>query len=239
VRIEQQQAWILHGRPYRETSLLLECFTREHGRIGLVARGVRKERSRVPRALLQPLTPVCLGWSGGGELATLTAVEARADPVSLAGEALLCGLYLNELVLRMTMRMDPQAELFGSYERTLERLAGGESHAWTLRRFERDLLVHLGYGLTLATDAYAEAPLATDLDYAYRHEHGPVVWRTPADGPRLRGSTLLALAADRKPPDNELPALRRWMRAAIAAHLDGGELRAWNLLGDAALRPRA
>jgi len=239
VRIEQQQAWILHGRPYRETSLLLECFTREHGRIGLVARGVRKERSRVPRALLQPLTPVCLGWSGGGELATLTAVEARADPVSLAGEALLCGLYLNELVLRMTMRMDPQAELFDSYARTLERLAGGESHAWTLRRFERDLLVHLGYGLTLATDAYAEAPLATDLDYAYRHEHGPVVWCTPADGPRLRGSTLLALAADRKPPDNELPALRRWMRAAIAAHLDGGELRAWNLLGDAALRPRA
>ena len=238
MRIEQQQAWILHGRPYRETSLLLECFTREHGRIGLVARGVRKERSRVPRALLQPLTPVSVGWSGSGELATLTVVEARAEPVTLAGEALLCGLYLNELVLRMTMRMDAQAELFDSYARTLDRLAGGESHAWTLRRFERDLLIHLGYGLTLATDAHAEEPLESDLEYAYRHEHGPVIWRTPADGPRLRGSTLLALAADHKPPDNELPALRRWMRAAIAAHLDGGELRAWNLLGDAALRPR-
>jgi len=238
VRIDQQSAYILHGRPYRETSLLLECFTREHGRIGLVARGVRKERSRVPRALLQPLTPVSVGWSGGGELATLTAVDARADPVTLIGEGLLCGLYLNELVLRMTMRMDPQPELFDSYERTLDRLAGGESHAWTLRRFERDLLVHLGYGSTLATDAHAEEPLISELDYAYRHEHGPVVWRAPADGPRLRGSTLLALAEDRKPPDAELPALRRWMRAAIAAHLDGGELRAWNLLGDVALRPR-
>jgi len=239
VRIEQQQAWILHGRPYRETSLLLECFTREHVRIGLVARGVRKERSRVPRALLQPLTPVSLGWSGSGELATLTAVEARADSVVLVGEGLLCGLYLNELVLRMTLRMDPQVELFDAYERTLVRLAGAESHAWTLRRFERDLLVYLGYGLTLATDAHAEAPLAADLDYAYRHEHGPVIWRSPADGVRLKGSTLLALAEDRKPPDSELPALRRWMRAAIAAHLDGGELRAWHLLGDAALRPRA
>ncbi|HET7778601.1 MAG TPA: DNA repair protein RecO [Rudaea sp.] len=239
MRIEQQQAWILHGRPYRETSLLLECFTREHGRIGLVARGVRKERSRVPRALLQPLTPVSVGWSGGGELATLTAVDARAEPVTLIGEGLLCGLYLNELVLRMTMRMDPQAELFDCYERTLGRLASGESHAWTLRRFERDLLVHLGYGLALATEAQAEAPLAADMDYAYRHEHGPSVWRTAADGPRLKGSTLLDLAADRKPPDNELPALRRWMRAAIAAHLDGGELRAWNLLGVAAPRPRA
>jgi len=239
MRIEQQSAFILHGRPYRETSLLLECFTREHGRIGLVARGVRKERSRVPRALLQPLTPVIMGWSGSGELATLTAVESRAAPFMLLGEGLLCGLYLNELVLRMTMRMDPQSELFDCYERTLGRLASGESHAWTLRRFERDLLIHLGYGLTLATDAHAEAPLAADLDYAYRHEHGPVVWRAPVDGPRLRGSTLLALAEDRQPPDNELPALRRWMRAAIAAHLDGGELRAWNLLGDAALRPRA
>lgn len=239
MRFEQQPAFILHGRPYRETSLLLECFTREHGRIGLVARGVRKERSRTPRALLQPLTPVSVGWSGSGELATLTAVEARATPVTLIGEALLCGLYLNELVLRMTMRMDPQVDLFHSYEQTLDRLAGGESHAWTLRRFERDLLIHLGYGLTLATDAHAEAPLLSDLDYAYRHEQGPVVWRTPADGPKLRGSTLLALAADLKPPDSELPALRRWMRAAIAAHLDGGELRAWNLLGGGALRPRA
>jgi DNA repair protein RecO (recombination protein O) len=166
-------------------------------------------------------------------------VEARADPVTLVGAALLCGLYLNELVLRMTQRMDPQPDLFDAYALTLERMAGGESHAWTLRRFERDLLIHLGYGLTLATDAHTESPLDPGLDYAYRHEHGPMVWRSAADGPKLKGSTLLALAADLKPPDGELPALRRWMRAAIAAHLDGGELRAWNLLGDATLRPRA
>lgn len=237
MRIEQHPAFILHGRAYRETSLLLECFTREHGRIGLVARGVRKERSRVQRALLQPLTPVSLGWSGSGELATLTAVEARADPVNLAGEGLLCGLYLNELVLRMTQRMDPQPELFDAYALTLDRLSAGESHAWSLRRFERDLLIHLGYGMSLATDAHSETPIEPDRDYAYRHEHGPVVWRSSADGPKLKGSTLLALAADLKPPDSDLPALRRWMRAAIAAHLDG-ELRAWNLLGDAALRRR-
>jgi hypothetical protein len=114
---------------------------------------VRKERSRVPRALLQPLNATsALAGAEAAELATLTAVDARADPVTLIGEGLLCGLYLNELVLRMTMRMDPQAELFDCYERTLGRLASGESHAWTLRRFERDLLVHLGYGLTLATE---------------------------------------------------------------------------------------
>ena len=238
MRIEQQPAFILHARPYRETSLLLESLTRDYGRVGLVARGVRKERSRVPRALLQPLTPISLSWTGGGELVTLISVEARSTPVSLAGEALLCGLYLNELVLRMTQRMDPQPDLFAAYAETLARLATGESNAWTLRRFERDLLIHLGYGLLLATDAHSDAPLDPALDYAYHHEHGPVAWRGSADGPKLKGATLLALAADRKPPDAELPALRRWMRSAIAAHLDGAELQAWRLLSDSALRPR-
>ena len=236
MRIEQQQAYVLHGRPYRETSLLLECFTREHGRVGLVARGVRKERSRVPRALLQPLTPVSVGWSGSGELATLTAVDARADPLALVGEGLLCGLYLNELVLRTTMRMDPQAELFDCYERTLGRLASGESHAWTLRRFERDLLDHLGYGANLAVDALTGMPLDAALDYGYRHELGPVPWRNAADGPRVSGAALLALAADTQPTDRDLAPLRRWMRALIAAHLDGGDLQTWNLLSDPALR---
>ena len=239
MRIDQQSAFILHGRAYRETSLLLEAFTRDHGRVGLVARGVRKERSRIPRALLQPLTPISLGWTGSSDLATLTSVEARGSPISLVGEGLLCGLYLNELVLRMTQRMDPQPELFDAYAETVARLATGESNAWTLRRFERDLLIHLGYGLLLATDAHSDAPLDPALDYAYHHEHGPIVWRGSGDGPKLRGATLLALSEDRKPPDAELPALRRWMRGAIAAHLEGADLRAWRLLGDAALRPRA
>ena len=239
MRIDLQPAFILHGRPYRETSLLLESFTRDHGRVGLVARGVRKERSRVPRALLQPLTPINLSWTGNGELATLVSVEGRGTPMQLLGEALLCGLYLNELVLRMTQRSDPHPDLFEAYTDTLTRLATGESNAWTLRRFERDLLIHLGYGLLLATDAHSDAPLDPALDYAYHHEHGPIVWRGSGDGPKLRGATLLALSEDRKPPDAELPALRRWMRGAIAAHLEGADLRAWRLLGDAALRPRA
>ncbi len=122
MRIEQQPAFILHSRPYRETSLLLECLTRDFGRIGLVARGVRRERTRVPRALLQPLAPIRLGWSGRGELATLTHVEANAAGFDLQGDALLCALYLNELVLRLTPRQDPQPELFTDYLRTLTRL---------------------------------------------------------------------------------------------------------------------
>jgi len=218
--------------------LLLECFTRDYGRIGLVARGVRKEKSRLPRALLQPLTPISLGWAGNGELATLTAAEARANPLKLAGETALCGLYLNELMLRLTMRQDTHGELFDAYERTLERLACGDAVAWTLRRFERDLLEHLGYGLNPGVDAQAQAPVDVAGIYGYRHELGPVRWKTAADGPKVSGATLLALAADCKPAAPDLPSLRRWMRAVITAHLDGCELQAWKLLSDMTLRQR-
>ncbi len=201
---------------------------------------MRKEKSRLPRALLQPLTPVSLAWSGTGELATLTAVEARADPLVFVGEALLCGLYLNELLLRLTVRQDAHTELFAAYAQTLVRLASGEAPAWTLRRFERDLLKeHLGYGLNhLPWMRRREFRASADATYGYRHELGPVPWRSSADGPKISGATLLALALDIPPAEAELPSLRRWMRGVIAAHLDGVELQAWKLLSGASLRQR-
>lgn len=233
MRVEQQPAFVLHARAYRETSLLLDCLTRDYGRIGLVARGVRRERARIPRALLQPLTPVQLGWSGRGELATLSHVEAIAPTTELSGEALLCALYLNELVLRITPRQDPHPDLFADYAETLARLARGEAQAWTLRRFERDLLAHLGYALVLDTEGDSGAPIDPQGEYAYLHEHGPVRWRGVRDGVRLRGAALLALARDETPANEDLHALRRLMRTVISAHLDGGELRAWGMLADA------
>jgi DNA repair protein RecO (recombination protein O) len=236
MRVEQQPAFVLHGRAYRETSLLLECLTRDHGRVGLVARGVRTQRSRLPRALLQPLIPLSLSWTGAGELATLTAAEGIDAPPVLSGEALLCGLYLTELVLRLTMRQDPHGDVFDSYALTLQRLARGESPAWTLRRFERDLLEQLGYGLNLGTDAASGAALDPFGQYGYRHESGPTLWRTSADGPKVSGAALLALAADTRPADADLVALRRWMRGIISGLLDGRELESWKLLASPAPR---
>lgn len=229
MRIEGQPAFILHSRAYRETSLLLECLTRDHGRVGLVARGVRRERARIPRALLQPLTPVQLGWTGRGELATLNQVDAVAAGFELQGDALLCALYLNELVLRLVPRADPHPQVFAAYLETLARLARAEPLAWTLRRFERDLLAQLGYGLVL--DAQGDgAAIDPGGDYAYRPEYGAMAWRDTHDGVRLRGAALLALAQDREPAAGDLPALKRLMRAAIAQHLGGVELRAWSML---------
>ena len=233
MRVEQQPGFILHSRPYRETSLLLEVLSRDHGRVGLVARGVRGARSRTPRALLQPLTLLNFAWSGQGELATLTAAEAAGAPLALTGEALLCGLYLNELITRLLPRADPHPDIFFAYAETLERLRGKNTHAWQLRRFERDLLGDLGYGLVLEHEAESDAPIDAAGEYAYRLDAGPVPWRDVRDGLKLRGTALLALATDQEPNAEDLASLRRLLRALVAHHLDGPGLRAWGMLGGA------
>jgi DNA repair protein RecO (recombination protein O) len=230
MRVEQQPGFVLHARAWRETSLLLEVVSRDFGRVGLVARGVRSTRSRTPRALLQPLAPLSLNWSGQGELATLASVDASGPPFMLNGEALLCGLYLNELIARLLPRNDPHPETFAAYVETLQRLSELGASAWHLRRFERNLLADLGYGLVLEHEADTEVPIRADTDYAYRLDAGPVSWRGAADGLKLRGSALLALAADQEPNAEDLAALRRLMRALITHHLDGPGLRAWSML---------
>jgi DNA repair protein RecO (recombination protein O) len=235
MRIEQQPAYVLHARAYRETSLLLECLTRDHGRLGVVARGVRGERARLRRAQLEPFQPLLMGLLLRGEMATLTAVEAVGTPLRLAGDTGLAGLYLNELVVRLTGRQDPLPPLFDAYAQTLDRLAAGESLAWSLRRFERDLLELIGYGLQLQHEADTDEPLQPEASYRYEVEQGPV--RCAAGSARaLRGSDLLALEQDRMPDNRALKSLRDMMRDIIRFHLGGGELRAWRVLGMAVSR---
>lgn len=235
MRIEQQPAYVLHARPYRETSLLLECLTHDHGRIGVVARGVRRERARLQRAQLEPFQPLLLDLMLRGELATLLGAESAGLPLRLPGDAGLAGLYLNELVVRLTGRQDPHPVLYEAYAQTLLRLREPAALGWTLRRFERDLLDALGYGLQLAFDADSGEPLDAAGDYLYRVEHGPV--RCAGGTARaLRGDDLLALAEDRKPSTAGLAALRGVMREVIRSHLGGGELRAWRVLAGAMSR---
>ncbi|NII54787.1 DNA repair protein RecO [Luteibacter sp. SG786] len=229
MRVEQQPAFVLHARPYRETSLLIECLTRDHGRIGVVARGVRKERARLQRAQLEPFQRVELDLLMRGELATLRAAEPSGAVLRLVGDAGLAGLYLNELVVRLTGRQDPNPELFALYELALQRMAAREPLAWTLRRFERDMLDALGYALQLDADALDGEPLDPAATYFYDPESGPMPGR--AGDPRaIRGADLLALAQDMAPDTAGLASLRRMMRQVIAFHLGGGELRAWRVL---------
>lgn len=229
MRIEQQPAYVLHSRPYRETSLLLELLTREHGRLGVVARGVRGERARLRRAQLEPFECIAVGLLRRGELATLTAVDLPAVSARISGNAVLAGLYLNELIVRLTGRDDPLPQLFDAYAHTLQRLSAAEPLAWTLRRFERDLLQAIGYGLPLQYDAQSGAPV--DPDGHYRFKVGEGVLRClETDAEMLRGSDLLALDADRMPDAHGVLALRNMMRQIIRFHLGGGELRSWHVL---------
>ena len=229
MRIEQQPAYVLHARPYRETSLLLECLTREHGRLGVIARGVRGEKARLRRAQLEPFQPVAMDLLLRGELATLTAVEPVGVPLRMIGDAALASLYLNELVVRLTERQDPFPGLFDVYAKTLVRLATGEPLAWTLRRFERDLLEAIGYGLQLEYDSENGEPLESDGHYRYLVDQGAV--RSVASHAKvMRGSDLLALQQDQMPDNAGLRALRDLMREIIRFHLGGGELRAWRVL---------
>lgn len=235
MRIEQQPAYVLHARAYRETSLLLECLTREHGRLGVVARGVRGERSRLRRAQLEPFQPLALGLLLRGEMATLTAVEAVGAPQRLSGDVALAGLYLNELVVRLSGRQDPLPPLFDAYAVTLSRLAAGESPGWSLRRFERDLLDATGYGLQLLHEADTGEAIDPEGWYRYVVEQGAV--RCAAGSQHaLRGGDLLALARDHMPESGGLKSLRNLMREVIRFHLGGGELRAWRVLSMAVSR---
>jgi len=236
MRLDQQPAYVLHARPYRETSLLLECLSRDHGRLGVVARGVRSERGRLQRSLLEPFQPLALDLLLRGELATLRGVDATATAPRLRGNPALAGLYINELVVRLTGRQDPHPDLFEAYARTLVRLGGGEPAGWTLRRFERDLLEALGYALQLAFEGGDGAPVEPEGAYRYDVEQGPLP--VPRGHPRcLRGADLLALAQDRPPDAAGLAALRGMMREVIRFHLGGAELRAWRVLAMAPASP--
>lgn len=228
-RVEGQPAFIVHARAYRESSLLLECLTPEHGRVGLIARGVRRERTRTPRGLLQPLQPLRVDWIARGELGTLTGVEAAGAPPPLRGEALLAAIYLNELVLRLIGRGDPQVALFETYAACLTRLGGGAPVSWTLRRFERDLLAHAGYALVLEVRGDDGSAIEAAADYIYDPEAGATPWHGQPGAVRVSGASLLALAEDRVPSADGLEQLRRLMRTVIRHHLGGGALNAWSM----------
>ena len=237
MRYSAENAFVLHTRPWRETSLLVEVLTAQHGRIGLVARGVLGPRRQVLRAALQPLQWIRFDAVQKGEMATLSTAEAVDAAPRLIGDAALAGFYLNELTLRLAPRHDPQPDLFAAYARVRERLRAGEPLSWTLRRYERDLLAALGLGFDWHLDGDGQR-----IDPAARYrldpEHGPrrlLIDRGHAersDAPS--GRALLALAADEAPPAEDLAALRRAMRRVLEHHLGPRGLTSWQMLGDLA-----
>lgn len=221
MRVALQPALVLHRRPYRNTSLLAELFTRDHGRVGLVGRGVRGRRG----VLLRPFLPILVSWSGRGELYTLTGTEEAGSDLNPPPAALLSALYLNELLYRLLIRHDPQPALFQRYLEALAALAGGMDQETALRLFEKHLLILLGYGLMLDREAGTGEPIDDHREYHYVLDHGPRR-EALANAIPIAGRSLLALARENDLRDLQIRRdIKRLTRTAISRLLDGRPLQ--------------
>jgi DNA repair protein RecO (recombination protein O) len=228
-RAEHEAGYVLHTYPYKETSLIVELFARRFGRVALLARGARRPRSAT-RGVLLSFQALRVSWSTSAELGNLISAEWAGALLPLAGQGLMCGFYLNELLLRLLPRDDPHEALFDSYGQALTRLSLAGDVSVVLRGFEKRLLAELGYAPILDRDA-ASRPIDPDRLYAYEPERGPtVVSGTRGDLPVVRGRTLLDVAADDYTSPQTREEARHLMRALIGERLHGQVLHTRSVL---------
>lgn len=242
MRIKLQPAYVLHSRPYRDSSMLLEVFTAEQGRISLVARGARrKSRGGSGGALLQPFIPLLLSFSGRTDLKTLTALETAGQPLALKGDRMFSGLYLNELLVRLLHRYDAHPQLFAAYAAALGALAQSAEIDTILRPFEFTLLGELGYGFELSFDGRSGDALEAEGWYHYHPDHGLVARGSTTDPaqPAFKGADLLAMAAGDFDGTARSTA-RRLLRLVLGLQLGEQPLRSRDLFRarSATMRPQ-
>lgn len=221
-RVDGAAAYVLHSHPYSESSLILEIFAREQGRLALLARGARRPRSAL-RGVLLAFQPLTLSWFGLGEVKTLAGAEWRGGLPLLSGRCLMLGYYLNELLLRLLPREDAHPRLFDAYGAALAELACGIEAAG-LRRFERVLLRELGYGLRLDRTV-SEQPVRPAGRYAVLPDRGVVPLADDDDRPAYRGETLLAIEHDDYRDAQTLAEAKKVMRTLISYRLGGEGLK--------------
>ncbi len=227
MRAELNPCYILHSRNYRESSLLLDVFSRRHGRVSLVAKGGRTQKN-ASRALLQPGRKVNIAWSMRRELGTLSGAEPCPDNDTNMAAGLFALFYINELLVRLLHRHEPHPELFDAYETALCRLSDRAREQPTLRVFEKRLLKALGYGLALDADTAGNA-IRPDQDYNYLPERGPLPGDAAVpDSLKVSGRTLLGLAHEDLADKIVLAEAKQLMRSSLG-----------RLLGDKPLQSRA
>ena len=214
-RVTLEPAYVLHSREYRDTSRILDVFSVAHGRITLFARGARGPKSRLA-SLLMPFRPLLVSWSGRGDAAQLTGAEPHGELSALPSRQVLSGFYLNELIINLTTRHDPQPQLFDDYATALRSLAGDGAAEPTLRVFEKRLLASLGYGLEFDVEAGTY----------YRFHVGEGLAEVREDSPgAYSGRCLLALQQEELADGETLDVARRLLRQALDHCLEGRELR--------------
>lgn len=229
-RCENQAVYVLHTYPFKETSLVVELFSQQYGRVAAVAKGARRPHSAM-RGMLQSFQMLSGAWSGRNELKTLHSLDWSAGLTMIKGEALMCGFYMNELLLRLLPREDAHENLFLHYEEVLQLLASEHDLATILRRFELKLLQELGYAVPLLTD---ENEFAIDADKVYRYEaeYGACELKATKNGVQLQGKTLLDMAKnDYSDAQTQLQS-KQLMRYLLAHYLGDKPLHTRQLLID-------
>jgi DNA repair protein RecO (recombination protein O) len=229
-RADHQPGYVLHTYPYKETSLIVEAFTRNFGRVALLARGARRPRSAM-RGVLLSFHPLRLGWSGSTEMGNLISAEWSGALQPLSGRGLMCGFYLNELLLRLLPRDDAHETLFDVYGDSLRRLSEGEAQATVLRSFEKRLLSELGYAPLLEHEALSGAPIDPSRRYVYEPDRGPMPsMNNSSQNLSVSGQTLLDLAADEYTRPETRDEARMLLRSLIGQRLHGQVLHTRSVL---------
>ncbi|MGD8910313.1 MAG: DNA repair protein RecO [Chromatiales bacterium] len=221
-------ACVIHRRDYRNTSLLLELFTPDEGRVPAIAKGAKSGRA-TRAALLQPFTPLVVALRGRGEIKQLLQVEADGRAYTLTGERLYCGFYLNELLMRLLERRDPYPRLYVHYVETLQRLSSGEMPDQCLRNFEVDLLQELGYGMLLDHTADSGEAIQPERLYHYELEQGPMSQASASKEQQIHGRTLLCLHNRERLDGQSAVEAKRLLRRILAFYLGDKPLKSREL----------
>lgn len=229
-RQDNQPVYVLHTYSFKETSLVAELFTKEYGRVATLAKGARRPRSAM-RGQLQSFQKLSATWSGKNELKTLHSLDWADGLVLLQGEALMCGFYLNELLLRLLPREDAHEQLFDYYQATLKVLAKGSDLGINLRRFELKMLQEMGYAVPLEVDEN-DAPIESAQDYRYEAEYGACALSATKNGIVLSGKTLLEMAQDSYRSAQTQQQSKQLMRYLLSYYLGDKPLHTRQLLID-------
>ncbi|MBS0286138.1 MAG: DNA repair protein RecO [Proteobacteria bacterium] len=234
MKVELTQCYILHTRPFKDSSALVECFSEEHGLVTLIAKGAKRPRSRM-QGLVQPFMLLQVSWTGKAELKTLTHIEAAALYPKLSGQKILLGWYLNELLIRMLQHQDAHPDLFREYDKTISAIAHSENEnqlQMILRQFELKLLAELGYGLDLFHDAKTHAPIAPELLYSYDPNLG--MYEVSSAGSIAQqlcvsGASLIALQTGVCENETQLKETKKLMRFVLGHYLGNKPLQSRKL----------
>lgn len=230
-RITGQPGFVLHSYPYKETSLIVDVFTRDYGRIALVAKGAKRPHSKL-RGVLQTFQPLSVGWSGKAEVRTLTSAEWIGGLLPLEKSALLCGFYLNELLVKLLARDDPHPALFDHYVATINQLGHDEPAPIVLRKFERALLKETGVGGDFTTCAATGGQIVPERIYVVDPERGPRPPHPADASPRVSGKTLLDMEQEDYSDSATQMQSKFLMRFLLAHHLGGTPLNTRQILID-------